>query len=154
MSFLSKFVEGDEVGDWLNPATRGIGSFGDVEFVVSSRQLLTFRDFKRNTKSRFATHNLLLQKPKLEFLGRDLTEITFKIQLVKSLGIDVEYSAEKLRRMCEAGADFPLVIGAEVIGRFVVEQIQESAQIVDGNGSMIVEELELTLKEYAIDYLK
>ena len=145
---LMNILEGDGIGEWLNPITRGIGSFGDVEFVVSAQLVRTFRDYARTTKSRFAQHNLLLQKPKLEFLGEDLTEITFKIQLLKSLGVDVEYEADKLRWMCQKGADFPLVIGAEVIGRFVVEKVQETAQVVDGNGNMIVEEMELTLKEY------
>lgn len=145
---LLNILGGDGVGDWLNPITRGIGSFGDVEFAVSAQLVRTFRDYGRTTKSRFAKHDLLLQKPKLEFLGEDLTEITFKIQLLASLGVDVEAEAEKLRRMCRAGGDYPLVIGAEVIGRFVVEQVQETAQVVDGNGTMIIEELELTLKEY------
>ncbi|MBR0061810.1 MAG: phage tail protein [Selenomonadaceae bacterium] len=154
MALLSNILPGDQVGEWLNPLTRGIGSFGETTFKVSHNFVRTFRDFKRNTKSRFAKHNLLLQKPKLEFIGQDLTEITFKIQLVKSLGVDVEYEADKLRYYCEKGGDHPLVIGGEVIGRFVVEQVAESAQVVDGRGNILVEELELTLKEYAIDYLK
>ena len=154
MALLSNILPGDQVGEWLNPLTRGIGSFGETTFKVSHNFVRTFRDFKRNTKSRFAKHNLLLQKPKLEFIGEDLTEITFKIQLVKSLGVDVEYEADKLRWYCEKGGDYPLVIGGEVIGRFVVEQVAESAQVVDGRGNILVEELELTLKEYAIDYLK
>lgn len=152
MAILSNILPGDNVGEWLNPLTRGIGSFGEVTFTVSSREVKTFRDLIRTTKSRFAQHNLLLQKPALEFLGSDLTEITFKIQLLKELCDDVAYNADKIRYMCEKGDDYALVIGSDVIGRFVVEQVKETLQIVSGNGEIIVEELELTLKEYATDY--
>ena len=154
MNLLSNILPNDNASDFLNPITRGIGSFGEITFKVSAREIKTFRDLVRTTKSRFAQHNLLLQKPKLEFLGQDLTEITFKIQLLKDYCDDVAYNADKLRFMCEKGNDYPLVIGSDVIGRVVLEQVKESLQIVSGNGEIIVEELELTLKEYAIDYLK
>lgn len=141
-------LPGDQVGEWLNPFLRDVGSFGETTFKVSSREVRTLRDFRRNTKSRFAQHNLLMQKPALEFIGQDLTQITFKIQLVKALGVDVEYEADKLRWYCEKGGDHALIIGGEVIGRFVVEQVSETAQIVNGHGDILVEELELSLKEY------
>ena len=150
MNLLSNILPGDNASDFLNPILRGIGSFGETTFKVSSFEVRTFRDMVRTTKSRFAKHDLLLQKPQLEFLGQDLVEITFKIQLLKSLGIDVAYEADKLRWYCEKGGDYALVIGSEVIGRFVVEQVKETLQIVSGNGEIIVEEMELTLREYAI----
>lgn len=147
---INNFVAGDQVGEWLNLLTRDIGSFGETTFKVSSNEVKTFRDMTRTTKSRFAKHDLLLQKPQLEFLGQDLTEITFKVQLLKDLCADVAYEADKLRWYCEKGADYALVIGGEVIGRFVVEQVHETLQVISGNGEIIVEELELTLKEYAV----
>ena len=147
-------LPGDNVNDFLLPFLRDIGSFGETTFKVSRFELRTFRDLRRNTKSRFAKHALLNQKPQLEFLGRDLTEITFKVQLLKSMGVDVAYEADKLRWYCEKGGDYALVIGGEVIGRFVVEQVSETAQVVNGNGEIMVEELELTLREYANAPLK
>ena len=154
MNLLSNILPNDNASDFLNPLLRGIGSFGEITFKVSAREIKTFRDLVRTTKSRFAQHALLMQKPKLEFLGQDLTEITFKIQLLKDYCDDVAYNADKLRWMCEKGNDYALVVGSDVIGRFVLEQVKETLQIVSGNGEIIVEELELTLKEYAIDYLK
>lgn len=148
---INNILPGDNVNDIFNPLLRGIGSFGETTFKVSSQEIKTFRDMIRTTKSRFAKHDLLLQKPKLEFIGQDLTEITFKVQLLKDLCLDVAYEADKMRWMCEKGGDYALVIGSEVIGRFVLEQVRETLQIVSGNGEIIVEELELTLKEYAID---
>lgn len=143
-------LPGDNVNDIFLPFLRDIGSFGNTTFKVSRFELRTFRDLRRTTKSRFAKHDLLNQKPQLEFIGQDLTEITFKVQLLKSMGVDVAYEADKLRWYCEKGGDYALVIGGEVIGRFVVEQVSETAQVVNGNGEIMVEELELTLREYVV----
>ena len=80
-----------------------------------------------------------------------MTEVTFKIQLVRELGVEVEAETKKLRKMCAEGGDYALVIGGEVIGRFVIEQIDETAQFVDNHGNILVAEMELTLREYAIN---
>ena len=63
-------------------------ALGNIVFEVSSRKVRTFRDLKRTHKARFATHNLIGNKPMLEYIGPDVAEITFTMQLSASLGIN------------------------------------------------------------------
>lgn len=47
-----------------------IGLLGKVPFICSDRRILTFSDLGKKT-ARFATHNIIGQKPVLEYLGPD-----------------------------------------------------------------------------------
>lgn len=64
-----------------------IGSLGDIVFEVSSSKVVTFKDYKRTTKARFQSHDIIGQKPILEYLGPDGEEISFTMQF--SISLDV-----------------------------------------------------------------
>ena len=133
-----------------NYATKSIGCLGsDIIFECSSELVRTFKDYKRETKARFATHALIMQMPALEFLGQDCGEISFKMIFTTSLGVNPVEETDKLRKICAAGEANVLVIGSEVIGdMWVIESLNESAQAHDGSGRIILSEVNLTLKEY------
>ena len=50
-----------DLGDrfpWLQ-INKQIGSLGDIVFTVTTDEVRTFRDYKRSTKARFATHEII-----------------------------------------------------------------------------------------------
>lgn len=169
MSFLSN-VKGSyekklqkglkEAGLGLLSALRGklsswglsmpIGSLGDIVFEVSSRKVRTFKDFKRKTKARYASHEIIGQKPILEFVGPDGEEITFIMQFSLSLGINPQEETDKLREICEEGTAMYFVLCNTVIGanQWIVESVGESVDTIDNNGRVVVTQVEVTLKEY------
>ena len=59
-----------------NYLSRAIGALGEIQFECSSELVRTFKDYKRESKARYATHNLLMKKPALEYLGADAGEIS------------------------------------------------------------------------------
>lgn len=128
------------------------GSFGDIEFECSSKVVRTFDDYRRKTAARFAEHKLIGRKPLLEFLGEDLNEISFKIKLVRSLGVDPKEEADKLRELCLTGSAEFLTIGEDVIGQFVLESIDEDVEYWE-RGEILISELKVRLKEYVDDDL-
>ena len=131
------------------PASKSIGCLGDIIFECSSELVRTFKDYKRETKARFAKHDLVMQMPALEFLGQDCGEISFKMIFTTSLGVSPVEETDKLRKICAAGEASILVIGSEVIGdMWIIESVNESAQAHDGAGRIILSEVNLTLKEY------
>lgn len=146
---MANFVEGDNISDYLNPLTRGIGRLGDIKFVSSSWEVRTPDDFKRTSKARYAQHDLLGLEPRLEYLGPDLERISFRMKLLKQLGGNIELEAYRLRNLAKGEKVVPLVIGAEVIGRFIVEEVTEALQIVNGRGDCLVAEFDVTLKQVA-----
>jgi phage protein U len=127
-----------------------IGCLGDVMFTVSSREVRTFRDMKRTTKARYASHEIIGQKPILEYIGPDGEEITFSMQFHAALGVSPADETEKLREMCESGEAVFLVIGNHTVGQnqWVVESVGENVDTVDNCGRIIVTQVDVTIKEY------
>ena len=55
----------------------GVGQWGsDIKFSVNSEKQLSFRDMKRTSSARWARHNIIGKRPKMEFLGPDMDEVT------------------------------------------------------------------------------
>lgn len=127
-----------------------VGTFSDIIFETSSEKILTFKDFKRDTKTRYAKHDLLNQTPALEYIGSDLGEISFEMQFHKDLGVNPAEEAEKVRKLCADGTADYLVIGNRVIGEnlWVIESVAENLRAFDKNMDVYFEELTVTLKEY------
>lgn len=146
---MSNIIKKILPGDFdTNPLKSGVGSLGDVQFVVSSKKVFSFKNFRRDSKARIAEHKLINDAPVLEFIAEDCEEISFKITLMQSLGIEPAEQAEKLRDMLRTGKVSCLVLGTSVIGNFSIESLTETANAIDNHGRIIVSELDIRLKKY------
>lgn len=125
-----------------------IGSLGDTTFEVSSEAVRTFRDARRRKPSRWAVHEVIGQAPVTEYLGPGLAAVSLTIQLRLSLGIDPE---EELTRIqdAQAGAEvLQLILGDDVIGSYVLRDLDETWAEVQGDGTRPAIDLALSLEEY------
>lgn len=127
-----------------------IGSLGSIVFEVSSRKVRTFKDLKRTTKARYASHEIVGQKPILEYLGPDGEEISFTMQFSLSLGVNPQEETDKVRRLCERGVAMYFVLCNSVVGsnQWVIESVGESVDTIDNNGRVVLTQIDVTLKEY------
>ncbi len=127
-----------------------IGSLGYIVFTVSSMKVLTFKEYKRNTKARTASHEIIGQKPVTEFLGPAGEEISFTMDFLAGLGVDPAGQADKLRTMCENGETAYFMLGNECVGanKWLVTSVGESADVIDDNGRIINSRVDVTLQEY------
>jgi len=127
-----------------------IGSLGDILFEVSSREVRTFKDYRRSTKARYASHDIVGKKPVLEYIGPGGEEITFSMQFSMQLGIVPAEETARLRELCEKGEAMYLVLSNETIGEnpWVIESVGEAADTIDHKGRIIVTQVDVTLKEY------
>ena len=163
MSFLSSVAKSSAVKNLqanVLSALRGrlsawglstpLGSLGDIVFEVSSRRVVTFDNLKRTTKARVASHDIIGEKPVIEFLGADGEEITFSMKFHIGMGVTPAEEVDKVRRMCERGAVNTLIIGNEIIGAhmWIITDVGESVDTVDNMGRVIVTQIDVTLKEY------
>lgn len=57
-----------------------VGFMADIPFVVSSRYIRTFDDYSRGSGGRWAQHDIIGDKPVLEYLGPDVEKISFITQ--------------------------------------------------------------------------
>lgn len=142
-----------------------VGYLGEIPFVTSRDYLITFDDYQRQGEGRWAKHEVVNNKPMLEFLGPDLEEISLKISLRRDHGINPEELLKKLRMMRDTGQAVPLVLGSKVIGEvvkskiikapfanniglWVLTRISESVKHWAG-GNIYSVDIEITLSEYA-----
>jgi phage protein U len=125
-----------------------LGCLGDIVFEFSEQHANTFSELKRQRTWKYAEHDIIKGKARLQKLGRQLDAISLT-------GKFVDYFCsplEELRRLTEEAEDkkdpLVLVLGDEAFGEFVIESIQDSWRETDGNGNPRVIEFEITLKEY------
>ena len=127
-----------------------LGAFADLVFEVSSLRTLTFDRFKRDTKARFAKHELINQTTVLEYLGRDLEQITFSMKFNRQLNVDPRVETRKIRQLCADGIADYLIIGNQVIGDnlWVIESTGEAVEFWDNRGQILVSTVEVKMSEY------
>ncbi|WP_303711188.1 phage tail protein [Phascolarctobacterium succinatutens] len=122
-----------------------------IPFIVSSRFIRTFDDYGRGSAGRWAQHDIIGDKPVLEFIGPDVEKIIFTMQLRADQGINPAKELEKLRKLRDSGKQFPLVIGANMVtdNMWVMDSIDESVSFWGKAGSMLSVKVSVTLREYA-----
>lgn len=127
-----------------------IGSFGDIVFEVSNKRTQTFKEFERSGTARWNDHEIIRKKPKSEFSGPGLEEISMTILLKAELGINPNKQLEKLRKMRDTGKVAPFIMGGKPISQnyWSIQQLNESYKTVDSKGNILVAEVTMSLKEY------
>jgi phage protein U len=137
----------DQTDDILSGRS-GVGSFGRVVFQVSEEQLHLVKNVQRTTAARTEEHQVVGAKPRLEFLAPELDKVSFTVFWHRGFGADPRAEIKKLRELCTAGATRLLILGGENMGKFLLEEMQESWMHSGPNGAPLVAEASLTLKEY------
>ena len=79
-----------------------IGNWGrHIKFSVNSDKALSFKDFKRTVKGRWAEHPIINEKPRKEFQGPDASGVTMEVIVSAHLGVSPKDTIEKLEKACE-----------------------------------------------------
>lgn len=125
-----------------------VGYLGEIPFVTSRDYLVTFDDYQRQGEGRWAKHEIVNNKPVLEFLGPDLEEISFRISLRRDHGIEPEALLKQLRKMRDTGQAVPLVLGSKVIGEAIKTQILK-APYANNVGLWVLTRINESVKHWA-----
>ena len=128
-----------------------IGNLGKlITFKVSSKKVLTFNDMTRKVSSRWAEHEVIRGKPKTEFLGAALQEVSLTIILSSMLGVKPRKTLERIRKAVEKGEHFTFVIGGKAVSKnkWKITEASETWDIIMSKGELVQAKLELTLSEY------
>lgn len=129
------------------PAAR-IGSLGRIVFEVGEKAVFTPRSLEQSRKAVFAEHEILDRPPKLQFCGVGLWELSLEI-LLHARFCDPEARRDELAELQESGEHQPLVLGGQVQGEFVLEDLDLKASSLDARGRMVFATLTLKLKQWA-----
>lgn len=147
-SFTKSFME--SLNDSSESAGGNIGSFGEIVFVASASKIETIDKFRRNTKARIASHDVIGKKPIIEFLGPAGEEISFNMKFSIMLGVNPTEETDKLRKMCETGEVNMLILNNKSVGEnyWIIDNVGEEVTAFGKNAAVVSSSVDVTLKEY------
>lgn len=125
-----------------------VGSFGSVAFQVSEETLALVSGVQRQTAVRVGEHQVVGEKPRLEFLSPELDETTFTVFWHRAFGLHPRTEIRKLRELCAAGVVQHLILGGENFGKCLLVNVTEDWGKSGPDGSPLTAKASLTFKEY------
>lgn len=127
-----------------------IGAFGPVVFTVSEKQVKTFDALSRTESGRWTKHDVFLKKPVSEFLGPDLSQLSFTMHFNAMHGVNPRKETDTLIRMAREGQVHAFLLGGRRFGlsKFALKSVKVDFKHVDNRGNVIVAEASVTLEEY------
>lgn len=123
---------------------------GDIRFSVSGRKQLSFRDMKRTSSARWASHNIIGKRPKTEFLGPGMDEVTLEIVLSAEMGVRPRSEMAKFRSACKKGEVHYLYINGKKVCRnkMAITAVSESWDEIWSQGELARAAVAVTFSEY------
>lgn len=127
-----------------------IGSFGDIVFKVSDKNVFTFQNLQLTATSRWSTQEVINGKPRSQFLGAGLIKVSFDITVSAGLGVKPRETIDKLINRVENGEVYPLIIGGKPVSNnpFSLKDISSTWGEVFNGGELYSAKLSLSLEEY------
>lgn len=127
-----------------------IGNWGRyVKFSTSENKILNFENMQRKISIRTAKHNLINRKPRLEFVGADLDEVHFTMNIDASLCHKPKNVEQRLIRAALTGRVAPLVIGGRrILRQGIITQLTSAYNIVLKRGEIYSMSIDVTMTEY------
>jgi phage protein U len=112
--------------------------------------MLSPQNISRTVSSRWTEHTTAFGKPKPEYLGADLADLSFDILLRADLGVKPREMLDSLSRMAEGSETYELIIGGVPVGenRWRLLQISETWETVYSGGELFQAKVSLKLSEY------
>lgn len=127
-----------------------LGSWGDLVFSVSEKQIKTFDNMKRSESARWAKHDIHGKKSKPEFLGEDLGKVTFDMLFSAQLGVNPMKEIDKLIIAERKGEAHMLIVGTKRFGlhKYYIASINSDLNQFDNRGLLLSAKVNLTMEEY------
>ncbi|UVK85238.1 phage tail protein [Pseudomonas sichuanensis] len=126
------------------------GILGDIEFEVLSHPSAQ----SERTTADYAEHARIQGKPKLEWIGEGLDELSLEISLHVAVG-DPEARVRLLKKAKADHAPLPYVLGSgDFRGIYLITGLDVTTRKTDNVGRLFAALVSLTLREYTGKYTK
>ena len=128
-----------------------VGTWGDIVFSVSRRQIKTFDGLKWDSGARYSTHERHLKEPLLEFTGTEVESMSFTMFFSSYLGVNPIQEISKLLKAMRRGEVHRLIIGPKAYGtgKWVITKLSNSLERTDRSGNIVAAKVSVTMKSYS-----
>lgn len=128
---------------------RSICSFCGLNFFVSRDTALFLRDLKQEVAGRWASHEIIGKKPKSEFLGPEMSSLSFEIIIDAQFGYKPYTVLKKLKEIVEQGKVDAFFVGTNKIGtKWKMSKASEEYDVIYHGGKLAKASANVTLEEY------
>lgn len=112
--------------------------------------VLTFNNLSQKVSARYGTHNIIGNKPKLEFLGAELRNLSFDIVLSATHGVKPRKTIETIEKAIESGEAYTFTLGGSKVGKnkWVITDMSEAWNKILNKGELVEATISISLKEY------
>lgn len=124
--------------------------WGDIKFSVSSEKALTFKDFSRKASGRWAIHSIVGKKPKTEYQGADLDEVTMEVTVSTEMGVNPRTAINEFYNACKKGTAAYLYVGGKKVcaNKMSITAVEETWDQILNGGELVKATTSVTFTEY------
>lgn len=127
-----------------------IASFGGINFLVNPNKVLTPKSLKQDTSGEWGDHEVIGAKPKSEFQGAGLRQLSFDVVLDAQLGVKPHSIIKKMHKLVEDGKIGIFMLGTHKIGKgkWKMEKVSDEFSLIYSKGQLVRATVSVTLSEY------
>lgn len=127
-----------------------MAKWNKIKFAVSDEKVLTFRDMERSYSANWQTHDIIGNRPKMEFLGPNMDKIVIEVIADANYGVKPRSTIKKFRVACKKGkVAYFYVGGKKVVARkLYLESGTENWELIWNKGELVRATAKLTFGEY------
>jgi phage protein U len=127
-----------------------IASWGGITFKVNSDQVFSFQKMKRTYSGRWASHSIIGKRPKMEFQGPGMDEISLEIILDAELGVKPRATMKLFRSAAKKGTVAYFYVGGKKVAKnkFYISSGTENWNEIWNQGELVRATASITFGEY------
>lgn len=127
-----------------------IAKWGDAVFKVNANQVLSFSKMRHSYSTRWTSHNIIGQKPKMEFQGSDMDEVSIEIVLDAELGVNPRNILKYFQSEAEKGSVHYFYVGGQKVTdeKLYIASGTENWNKIWSGGELVKASASLTFGEY------
>lgn len=128
-----------------------VGKWGKkIKFFVNPNKQLSFKNMKRSSSGRWATHNIIGKRPKTEFLGPAMDKISMDVILDVNMGVNPRGTMKEFRIACKNGEVHYLYIGGRKVckNKMAISEVSEVWEEIWNKGELARAVISVTFSEH------
>ena len=127
-----------------------MAKWGDIIFKVNSDRVFTFKNMKRSYSGRWASHNIIGKRPKMEFQGPGMDEITIEVILDAEMGVKPRATMRMFRAAAKKGKVAYFYVGGKkvAVNKFYIASGTENWDEIWNKGELVRATASITFGEY------